>query len=59
MPSEFTELGHFRLSPTQKRLGREACKIAGVKAAAKVRELFVEWCKNTLAEHKLLIGNKK
>lgn len=58
MKSEFTELAHFRLTPAQKKLGQEACKFAGVRAAAKVRELFVEWAKNVVAEHKLLTGKK-
>lgn len=58
MESEFTELGHFRLTPVQKSRGAKACEIKGVKAAAKIRELYVEWTEQTLSEHKILTGKK-
>ncbi len=52
------KLAHYRLNKDQKKLVKDACEIKGVKAAAKARELMVEWAQETVAEHNILTGKK-
>ena len=56
---KYTELGHYRLTDRQAKDFVKAAELKGCKPAPKVRELIVDFTESTLAEHRILTGNKK